>query len=147
MNEHQINVIHDSWLTFRFVRQSSSPWPHAYRPTARGGPFGTIVVAYSVLNRGGIGRFWYVMATPGVVDGLQIDPATVADPHNGLPVVPRTVHSNQVPMPYHYCPDEALEAERQKRAAHVAYFELQRKLQAVAKPQPPGLLARLLGAK
>src|SRR5438105_3264829 len=88
VSEYQINGIHGSWPTFRFVRQATTPWPQAHRPTARGGPFGTIVVAYSVLNAGGIGRWWYVMATPAVVDGLQLDPATVADPYNGLPVVP-----------------------------------------------------------
>lgn len=147
MNEHQINVLHDSWLSFRFVRQAAEMWPHAYRPIVRGGPFGTIIVAYAVLNsrgqNGPFGRYWYVMASPDVVDGMQMDPADVADPHDGLPVVPRTVHSNEVPMPYYYLPDVELATERERRAAHVGYWELQRKLNPPTQQPQPGLLAKL----
>jgi hypothetical protein len=55
------------------------------------------------------------------------------------------VHSNQIAMPYHYCPDVELEAERQKRSAHVGYWELQRKLRPVASKRQPSLLSRFLG--
>lgn len=142
-DEHTIQILH-AYEHFQFVRQATSPWPHKYRPDIRLGPEGTIIVAYSILHRGGIGRYWYVMATPDVVDGMQLDPGVVADPHGGLPVVPRSIASNEPTMPYVFCPEKALNAERAKRSAHVGYWELQRKLRPRVQepPKPAGMLAR-----
>jgi hypothetical protein len=140
--EINLNTL-DDFREWRFVRQTNS-WPHAYRPQARSMQ-DAIVVGYTVLQKGGIGRVFYVMATPDVVDGLQIDPGTVHDPHNGICVCPKTVACETVPMLYVYHADEFVDKVRQHRAAHVGYWELQRKL----RPQPPkpkGLMARLWGA-
>jgi hypothetical protein len=144
VNEHGINTLHEGWQDWRFVRQAAEPWPHAYRPSVRGGPVGTIIVAYAVHTRKpSFGRYWYVLASGDVCDGLQIDPTTVADPHGGIPVVPRTIHSNQVAMPYCYLPDAALATEIERRAAHVGYWLQHAKLNPAPKPQTPGILARL----
>lgn len=141
--EHTIKVLYD-FAGFRFVRQLAVPWPHPWRPTVRGLE-DSIVCGYSTLDGGGIGRVWFVAASPGVVDGMQLDPAVVPVDHAHIPVVPRSVHCNETPMPYHYCPETALDAEREKRSSHVGYWELQRKLSPRPQPQRPGLLSRLFG--
>jgi hypothetical protein len=133
----------DDFREWRFVRQTNV-WPHAYRPQARSMQ-DAVVVGFTVLQKGGIGRIFYIVATPDVVDGLQIDPGTVFDPHNGLPVVPRTVACETVPMVYTFHAEEFVDKVRRHRAAHVQYWELQRKLRPRAETPKPGLLTRLLG--
>jgi hypothetical protein len=133
----------DDFSEWRFVRMTNS-WEFPHRPVARSMQ-DAIVVGYTVLQKGGIGRVFYVMATADVVDGLQLDPGTVHDPHNGICVVPRTVACETVPMPYAYHADEFADKVRRHRAAHVGFWELQRKLRP--KPEKPGFIARLLGGK
>lgn len=138
--EVQLNMLTD-FREWRFVRQTNV-WPHEYRPQARSLQ-DAIVVGYTLLNKGGIGRVFYVMATPDVIDGLQIDPGTVHDPHDGICVCVKTVACETIPMVYAYHRDEFVANVKQQRAAHVAFWDLQRKLRP--KADKPGFLAKLFG--
>lgn len=146
-SEQTINTLVD-FSGWRFVRQTE--WKETYAPSARCLP-GAIVVGWSQDAQKRYVRLFYVVANEDVVDGLQLDPHEVIDPHGGDIVCAGDVACNRIPRPYVWNPDEVIERERERRSAHVAFALKFHQPKQEPKPEPkqqprkPGFWSRLLG--